>query len=99
MYILYGKGAGLKLTLYLFTTSSLMMKVNTRILTDDSFEKGFAMNAFNSEKINFDTKSDRFTKNIPFGDIYHSSKKLSKFQHFASPRAQIPHSDMFFKEQ
>ena len=31
-----------------------------RILTDESFEKTFPRNASNSEKINFDIKSDRF---------------------------------------
>ena len=46
-----------------------------------------------------DIKSDRFTKNFPFQDIYLSSKKLLKFCHFVSPRASTPRSDAFFKKQ
>ena len=58
------------------------------------FGKVFAKNVFNSEKINFEVKSDRLTKNFPFQDIYLSSKKktLLKFWSFISPRAPIPHS-------
>ena len=63
--------------------------------TDESIEKSFAKNAYNSEKINL----NRFTKSFPSQDIYFSSKKLLKFWHFVSPLAPIPHSDMLFKEQ
>ena len=38
-------------------------------------------------------------KPFPFRDIYLYLKKLLKFWHFVSPRAPIPPSDMFFKEQ
>ena len=71
-----GEEARLDLTLYLSNTSL--------------FEKRFAKNAFNSEKINFDLKSDRFTKKFWSQNIYLSSKKLLKFWHFVSPRAPIP---------
>ena len=58
----------------------------------------FAKNAFNSEKLKFDIKSDRFTKNFPSRDIYLSSKKLLNCWHFVSSRAPIPRSDMIFKK-
>ena len=41
------------------------MKVNTRN-ADYPFEKRFAKHTFNSEKINIDIKSDRFTENFSF---------------------------------
>ena len=75
------------------------MKVNTRMLSDGSHEKVFAKNAFNSEKINFDIKSEGASRNIPFGYIYLPPKKLLKLWHFVSPQAPIPRSDMFFMNQ
>ena len=39
------------------------------ILSDESFEKRFGKNAFSSNKINFDIKSDRLTKKFPSYDI------------------------------
>ena len=64
------------------------------MLSDKPFWKGFCKECLNSEKINFEVKSDRLTKNFPSQDIYLSSKKktLLKFWGFISPRAPIPHS-------
>ena len=65
------------------------------MLSDGSHEEVFAKNDFNPEKINFDIKSEGASRNIPFGYIYLSSKKLLNLWHFVSPQAPIPLSDVF----
>ena len=54
------------------------MKVNIKNI-DYTFWERVSKHAFNSEKINFDIKSDRFAKTFHFWDIYLSSKMLSSF--------------------
>ena len=51
------------------------------------------------KKKNFYIKSDSFTKNFPFRDIYLFSKKLLKFWHFVFPQAPISLRDMLLKKQ